>query len=142
VPAPIPDSIRREAEGIARRIAEDLDYIGVLAVELFLEKRGNGHRLLVNEIAPRVHNSGHWTIEACAISQFENHIRAVAGWPLGSAARHSDARMVNLLGEDIGRALPLMSEDASRSVHLYGKHETRPGRKMGHYVELHPSHGR
>jgi 5-(carboxyamino)imidazole ribonucleotide synthase len=136
VPAPIPEEVRQKAEAAARSIAEALDYVGVIGVELFLEKQGEGYRLLVNEIAPRVHNSGHWTIEACGISQFENHIRAVAGWPLGSTARHSNARMVNLLGDEIKAAVALMREDGSRSVHLYGKHEARPGRKMGHYVEL------
>lgn len=138
VPAPISEEVREEAEMAARRIAEALDYVGVIGVELFLEKQAEGHRLLVNEIAPRVHNSGHWTIEACGVSQFENHIRAVAGWPLGSTARHSNARMINLLGDEIKAAIALMQEDASRSVHLYGKRETRAGRKMGHYVELAP----
>jgi 5-(carboxyamino)imidazole ribonucleotide synthase len=138
VPAPIPEEVRQDAEAAARAIAEALDYVGVIGVELFLEKQAEGYRLLVNEIAPRVHNSGHWTIEACGVSQFENHIRAVAGWPLGSTARHSNARMVNLLGDEIKAAVALMREDASRSVHLYGKREARPGRKMGHYVELTP----
>jgi len=139
VPAPIPESVRREAQSYARRIAGALDYVGVLAVELFLLRQEGGLRLLVNEIAPRVHNSGHWTLEACAVSQFENHIRAVAGWPLGATWRHSDARMVNLLGKDVEDALTLLREDPARSLHLYGKHEARDGRKMGHYVELRPA---
>jgi 5-(carboxyamino)imidazole ribonucleotide synthase len=138
IPAPIPSMVRYEAEYYARAIAEGLDYVGVIAVEMFLEKQGEEYRLLVNEVAPRVHNSGHWTAEACAVSQFENHIRAVAGWPLGSTARHSDARMVNLLGDEIAEAVPLMRENPSRSVHVYGKREARAGRKMGHYVELSP----
>jgi 5-(carboxyamino)imidazole ribonucleotide synthase len=108
---------------------------------MFLERAGQGFRLAVNEIAPRVHNSGHWTIEACAVSQFENHIRAVAGWPLGSTARHADARMVNLLGDEIHAGPELIREDAGRSLHVYGKREARPGRKMGHYTELRPWRG-
>ena len=85
----------------------------------------------LNEIAPRVHNSGHWTIDACAVSQFENHIRAIAGWPLGGTARHSDAVMENLIGHDADRWATLASE-AHACVHLYGKPSARPGRKMGH----------
>jgi 5-(carboxyamino)imidazole ribonucleotide synthase len=97
VPANINSLLASEAREIARRIAEGLDYVGVLAVELFVE----GDTLIVNEIAPRVHNSGHWTLDACATSQFEQHIRAIAGWPLGDPARHSDAVMVNLLGDEV-----------------------------------------
>jgi 5-(carboxyamino)imidazole ribonucleotide synthase len=138
VPAPLSAEIRGRAETYARQIAEALDYVGVIAVEMFLVREEGGERLVVNEIAPRVHNSGHWTIEACAVSQFENHIRAVAGWPLGATARHADARMVNLLGSEADDALALMRETPARSVHLYGKREARPGRKMGHYVELSP----
>jgi 5-(carboxyamino)imidazole ribonucleotide synthase len=135
VPAPIPDAVSRQAEAYARRIAEALDYVGVIAVEMFLEAGG---RLAVNEIAPRVHNSGHWTFEACTVSQFENHIRAVAGWPLGATARHADVRMVNLLGEEAHAALDLIRENPARSLHLYGKREAREARKMGHYVEIIP----
>ena len=138
VPAHVPAAIRSQAEDYARRIAVALDYVGVLAVEMFLVGGEDGVRLLVNEIAPRVHNSGHWTIEACAISQFENHIRAVAGWPLGATHRHADARMINLLGEEVEAALGLVRDNPARSLHLYGKNEARPGRKMGHYVELMP----
>jgi 5-(carboxyamino)imidazole ribonucleotide synthase len=139
VPASVPDDIRGRAEDYARRIAEALDYVGVIAVEMFLVgKDGGGPDLLVNEIAPRVHNSGHWTAEACAVSQFENHIRAVAGWPLGATARHADARMVNLLGDEVDDAMRLIRENPARSLHLYGKRDARPGRKMGHYVELKP----
>jgi 5-(carboxyamino)imidazole ribonucleotide synthase len=136
VPAEVPESVRREAEATAKRIAEAFGYVGVIAVEMFLERMAEGGRLLVNEIAPRVHNSGHWTIEACAISQFENHIRAIAGWPLGATTRHSDARLVNLLGGEVDAALELMTADPARSLHLYGKRDARDGRKMGHYVEL------
>jgi 5-(carboxyamino)imidazole ribonucleotide synthase len=122
---------------MACRIAEALDYVGVLAVEMFHlgPAAPASARLVVNEIAPRVHNSGHWTIEACAVSQFENHIRAVAGWPLASTERHSDADMVNLIGEEAGAWLELAAEPDA-CLHLYGKHQARPGRKMGHVTRL------
>jgi 5-(carboxyamino)imidazole ribonucleotide synthase len=120
-----------EAKEIAKQVADALDYVGVLAVELFVGKNG---ALLVNEIAPRVHNSGHWTLEACLISQFEQHIRAVAGWPLGDPARHSDAVMENLIGED-ARDWQKLAGDGS-ALHLYGKAEIRVGRKMGHRTWL------
>jgi 5-(carboxyamino)imidazole ribonucleotide synthase len=122
-----------EAKEIARKIATALDYVGVFAVELFVLKDGS---LLVNEIAPRVHNSGHWTLEACAVSQFEQHIRAVAGWPLGDPSRHADAVMENIIGEDA-----LAWESYARrpgALHLYGKAEARAGRKMGHFTQLSP----
>jgi 5-(carboxyamino)imidazole ribonucleotide synthase len=121
-----------EAKAIARKIAEALDYVGVLAVELFVAKDG---ALTVNEIAPRVHNSGHWTIEACACSQFEQHIRAVAGWPLGDPTRHADAVMENIIGAE---ADAWESLARSGAIHLYGKREARPGRKMGHVTRLKP----
>ncbi len=120
-----------EAKRIAERIAEALDYVGVLAVELFVGKDGT---LLVNEIAPRVHNSGHWTIDACAVSQFEQHIRAVAGWPLGNPARHSDATMTNIIGEEANDWAKLAAHGGA--LHLYGKGEARAGRKMGHITRL------
>ena len=138
VPAAISAEVASLARDYASRIADALDYVGVLAVEMFLIEEGGAPRLLINEIAPRVHNSGHWTIEACAVSQFENHIRAVAGWPLGSARRHSDARLVNLLGEDADRWRELLEASPARSIHLYGKAEARPGRKMGHLVDITP----
>lgn len=120
------------ARDIAARIAHGLDYVGVLGVEFF---EMPGGELLVNEIAPRVHNSGHWTLEACVVSQFEQHIRAVCGWPLGSAERHSDAVMTNLIGQDVDewRALAARPGEA---LHLYGKTGARPGRKMGHVTRL------
>ncbi len=121
------------AKAIARKIADALDYIGVLAVELFVLKDGS---LLVNEIAPRVHNSGHWTIEACAVSQFEQHIRAVCGWPLGDPARHADAVMENIIGAEAD-AWESYARRAG-ALHLYGKGEARPGRKMGHFTALRP----
>jgi 5-(carboxyamino)imidazole ribonucleotide synthase len=120
-----------QAKTIACRIADALDYVGVLAVELFVARDGS---LLVNEIAPRVHNSGHWTLEACLVSQFEQHIRAVAGWPLGSTLRHSDAVMENLIGAEANDWLRLAASGGA--LHLYGKAEPRPGRKMGHITRL------
>jgi len=121
-----------EAKAIARKIADALDYVGVLAVELFVGRDG---ALTVNEIAPRVHNSGHWTIEACACSQFEQHVRAVAGWPLGDPVRHADAVMENIIGAE---AAAWESLARSGALHLYGKKEARLGRKMGHITRLGP----
>ena len=134
-PARIHDDCAEEARRIAGTIAEALGHVGVLCVEMF--QREEAPRLLVNEIAPRVHNSGHWTIDACLVSQFENHIRAIAGWPLGETARHSDAVMTNLIGTDVDRWRELAGEEGV-SVHLYGKAEARPGRKMGHTTRLLP----
>ncbi len=127
-----------KAATIAGEIASALGYVGVLAVEMFAEKRNGGLGAVINEIAPRVHNSGHWTADACTVSQFENHIRAVAGWPLGSTERHSDARMVNLLGEEAHGWQTLLEDNPSRSLTLYGKKDAVNGRKMGHYVDLMP----
>jgi 5-(carboxyamino)imidazole ribonucleotide synthase len=140
VPARIHDDCAEEAREIAGRIAEALRHVGVLCVEMFQHTEetagGEASRLLVNEIAPRVHNSGHWTIDACLVSQFENHVRAIAGWPLGDTSRHSDAVMTNLIGADVMRWRELAGEDVA--VHLYGKAEARPGRKMGHTTKLLP----
>ncbi|MBI1210524.1 MAG: 5-(carboxyamino)imidazole ribonucleotide synthase [Alphaproteobacteria bacterium] len=119
---------------IARSIAASLNYVGVMAVELFETRDG---RLLVNEIAPRVHNSGHWTIDACAVSQFEQHIRAVCGWPLGNPERHSDAVMRNLLGDEV-LAWQAPAQERATCVHIYGKSAPKPGRKMGHITKLYP----
>jgi 5-(carboxyamino)imidazole ribonucleotide synthase len=107
-----------------------------MGVEMF---QSEGGMLLVNEIAPRVHNSGHWTIEACVIDQFQQHIRAVAGWPLGDGSRHSDAVMTNLIGEEAADWLTLAGESAG--LHLYGKAEIRAGRKMGHVTRIAPKGG-
>jgi 5-(carboxyamino)imidazole ribonucleotide synthase len=123
-----------EALRIAGTILRALDYVGVIGVELFELVDG---RLLVNEIAPRVHNSGHWTQDACEVDQFEQHIRAVAGWPLGPTAPHSAAVMENLIGEDALRWPELAAEPGAR-LHLYGKREVRAGRKMGHVTRLYP----
>jgi len=131
LPANISDQVHQEALGIAQKIVEELDYIGVMGVEMFVEPDG---AILVNEIAPRVHNTGHWTLEGCAISQFEQHVRAVCGWPLGSTDRHSNAMMSNLLGDEADDWQSLASE--AQAVHLYGKGASRPGRKMGHVTML------
>jgi 5-(carboxyamino)imidazole ribonucleotide synthase len=135
VPARIHDDCAEEARRIAGKVAEALGHVGVLCVEMF--QREEAPRLLVNEIAPRVHNSGHWTIDACLVSQFENHIRAIAGWPLGGTERHSDAVMTNLIGADVERWRALAAEEGV-AVHLYCKAEARPGRKMGHTARLLP----
>jgi len=131
VPSRLSAAQCEEAGNIARRIAEALDYVGVFAVELFVGRDG---ALLVNEIAPRVHNSGHWTLEACVTSQFEQHIRAVAGWLLGDPSRHSDAVMENLIGDEAADWQRLAA--GGGALHLYGKSEIRPGRKMGHITRL------
>ena len=130
-PARVDPAIAQQAERIAVNIAEALAYTGVLAVEFFV----CGEQLLVNEIAPRPHNSGHWTIDACYVSQFEQQIRAVAGLPLGPTARHSNATMLNLIGEAALEWQTLIA-DPGAHLHLYGKHEIRPGRKMGHVTRL------
>ncbi|WP_136441920.1 5-(carboxyamino)imidazole ribonucleotide synthase [Pacificoceanicola onchidii] len=127
VPAKLPARLQTDAVLLAGRILNALDYVGVMGVELFVTPG----QLIVNEIAPRVHNSGHWTQNGCAICQFEQHIRAVAGWPLGDGSRHSDVVMENLIGDDMDR-VPDLAKDGSCALHLYGKTETKPGRKMGH----------
>jgi 5-(carboxyamino)imidazole ribonucleotide synthase len=127
VPARLTPGQRSDAILAAARILNALDYVGVMGVELFVTPEG----LIVNEIAPRVHNSGHWTQNGCAVDQFEQHIRAIAGWPLGDGARHSDVVMENLIGDDIAR-VPLIARERNAALHLYGKAEARPGRKMGH----------
>src|SRR5262245_39100967 len=141
VPAPITTATAEAAKVMAMRLMDDLDYVGVMATEMFLVSDGEGERLLVNEIAPRVHNSGHWTIDACAVSQFEQHVRAIAGWPLGAPLRHSDAVMENLIGDEVKRWRELAAEPRL-ALHLYGKSETRPGRKMGHFTRLMPNNSR
>ncbi len=127
VPARLSSAQRTDAVLLAARILNALDYVGVMGVELFVTASG----LLVNEIAPRVHNSGHWTQNGCAIDQFEQHVRAIAGWPLGDGARFADVTMENLIGADIDR-LPEIARAPDTAIHLYGKSDTRPGRKMGH----------
>ncbi|MBI6629289.1 5-(carboxyamino)imidazole ribonucleotide synthase [Pontibaca salina] len=127
VPARLTPGQRSDAILLAANILNALDYVGVLGVELFVTSDG----LIVNEIAPRVHNSGHWTQNGCAVDQFEQHIRAVVGWPLGDGHRHADVVMENLIGTDIDRVATLAAEPDT-ALHLYGKAETKPGRKMGH----------
>ena len=117
---------------MAEKLAAALDYVGVLAIECFVV----GDALLINEIAPRVHNSGHLTQDACHVGQFEQHIRAIAGWPLGDATAHSDAVMTNLLAMRLSNGAILRQK--ATYVHLYGKAEARPGRKMGHVTRLSP----
>jgi len=133
-PARVSDEIAMRAETIARHIAEQLDLVGVLAVEMFVTRGGD---LLVNEIAPRPHNSGHWTIDACVTSQFEQLVRAMCGLPLGSVEHHSDAVMKNLLGSDVEKWRDALNDPLAK-VHLYGKTESQPGRKMGHVTRLLP----
>jgi 5-(carboxyamino)imidazole ribonucleotide synthase len=132
-PAPIPADVRACAIGAARTLAEALDYVGVLALELFVTADGD---LVANEFACRVHNSGHWTADACLTGQFEQHVRAVCGWPLGPVDRHSDGEMENLLGED-WRSFDRRLAEGDR-VRLYGKRRAEDGRKMGHVVRLRP----
>src|SRR6056297_2892242 len=127
VPAPISDATRREALEIAAAILVALDYVGVIGVELFETDAG----LLVNEFAPRVHNSGHWTMDGGTPCQFEAHIRAIAGWPLPAPVRTADVTMENLIGHDVDR-VPALAASPGVAVHLYGKAEVREGRKMGH----------
>jgi 5-(carboxyamino)imidazole ribonucleotide synthase len=135
VPAAISPRVAEEARNIAARIAEAFDYVGVLAVEMFVMPQNSSVALLVNEIAPRVHNSGHWTIDGASVSQFEQHIRAVAGWPLAKPVRCGRVEMVNLIGgevEDFAKWLTI----PGASIHLYGKAAVRPGRKMGHITRV------
>lgn len=134
VPATLSSGQRSDAVLIAARILNALDYVGVLGVELFVTEGG----LLVNEIAPRVHNSGHWTQNGCVVDQFEQHIRAVAGWPLGDGHRIADVEMENLIGDDVLR-VPAIATEKNAALHLYGKAEARPGRKMGHVNRIIPA---
>jgi 5-(carboxyamino)imidazole ribonucleotide synthase len=131
-PARVSDLTRDHAEAIAAKILTGLDYVGVIGVELFELADG---RLLVNEIAPRVHNTGHWTQDGCEVDQFEQHIRAIAGWPLGPTEPLAHVEMLNLLGDEANDWLRLAGEPETR-LHLYGKGEARPGRKMGHVNRL------
>jgi len=137
IPAPIPAALAEEAEEAAHKVADALGLEGLLAVEMFITKDG---RILANEMAPRPHNSGHWTIDACVTDQFEQFIRAVCGLPLGNPARHSDAEMKNLIGDDVND-WPEILKDPDAKLHLYGKAEARSGRKMGHVTRLTPRKG-
>ncbi|MBO6884482.1 MAG: 5-(carboxyamino)imidazole ribonucleotide synthase [Marivita sp.] len=127
VPARLTASQRTDAVLLAAKIANALNYVGVMGVELFVTSGG----LIVNEIAPRVHNSGHWTQNGCTVDQFEQHIRAITGWPLGDGQRYADVVMENLIGDDMDR-VPELAKTPDCALHLYGKAEVKPGRKMGH----------
>ena len=131
LPAKLTSAQRTDAVILTGQILNALDYVGVMGVELFVTPKG----LIVNEIAPRVHNSGHWTQNGCVVDQFEQHIRAVAGWPLGDGKRHSNVIMTNLIGDDV-LDVATLSKDASVGLHLYGKADAKPGRKMGHVNKI------
>jgi 5-(carboxyamino)imidazole ribonucleotide synthase len=139
-PAGIPERLAQEARDVAGKIAGALDYVGVLAVEMFVLESANGPKILVNEIAPRVHNSGHWTLDGASVSQFEQHIRAIAGWPLGKPLRHGEVTMTNLIGDEINSYEQWLAVPGA-TVHLYGKGVPRPGRKMGHVTQVVPPKG-
>lgn len=132
-PAAVSKKAAEQIERIAHQILNGLDYVGVIGIELFEVKGG---KLLVNELAPRVHNTGHWTQDGCEVDQFEQHVRAIAGWPLGPTEAHHRVEMTNLLGEEALAWADLAAEPESR-LHLYGKRETKAGRKMGHVNRLH-----
>jgi 5-(carboxyamino)imidazole ribonucleotide synthase len=134
VPAPIPLRTAECALETAHLLADSVGLRGVLALEMFVTKQGG---ILANEIAPRTHNSGHWTIDACACSQFEQHVRTVCGLPVGDPGRHSDAEMINLLGNDVAKIAKWYKKE-NACVHLYGKSEIKDGRKMGHVTILKP----
>jgi 5-(carboxyamino)imidazole ribonucleotide synthase len=133
-PARIGKAEAREATRIAILAAEKLEIVGLLAVEMFVTREG---RVLINEIAPRPHNSGHWTIDACVTSQFEQLVRAICGLPLGSPERHSDAVMKNLIGDEVKDWKAVLADPGAK-LHLYGKGKPMPGRKMGHVTWLKP----
>jgi 5-(carboxyamino)imidazole ribonucleotide synthase len=133
-PARVTPALAEQAERIAARVLAGLDYVGVIGIELFELRDG---RLLVNEIAPRVHNTGHWTQDGCEVDQFEQHIRAVAGWPLGPTAPVARVEMLNLLGDEVDQWRRFAAEPETR-LHLYGKRGAKPGRKMGHVNRVKP----
>jgi len=138
VPARLTEAQRTDAVLIAARILSALGYVGVMGVELFVTDPATGNGgILVNEIAPRVHNSGHWTQNGCTVDQFEQHIRAIAGWPLGDGSRFADVTMQNLIGDDVLK-VPEIAREPNAALHLYGKAEARPGRKMGHVNRVIP----
>ncbi len=137
VPAKIGSRRMKDAAAMAAKIAQTLDYVGVLAVEMFVVGSGYDEKLVINEIAPRVHNSGHWTIDGAVTSQFTQHIRAICGWPLGSVRRHGAISMQNLIGEESATFLDILG-DPEACLHLYGKGKARPGRKMGHVTKVLP----
>jgi 5-(carboxyamino)imidazole ribonucleotide synthase len=137
VPARLSPAAHKRALEKARTIIDALDYVGVLTVEMFVVEGASGEQLVINEIAPRVHNSGHWTIEGADTSQFEQHIRAICGWPLGSTRRRGDVMMTNLIGADSEEWAAIAAESGAH-LHLYGKGEARAARKMGHITRITP----
>ncbi|MCB8822380.1 5-(carboxyamino)imidazole ribonucleotide synthase [Microvirga rosea] len=137
IPAGVSRRTEEAAFDIAKAIADALDYVGILAVELFLVTTEDGERLVVNEIAPRVHNSGHWTLGGAVTSQFEQHVRAICGWPLGATTRLGRVEMQNLIGDDVEAWERILAESGAH-LHLYGKAQARPGRKMGHVTRVYP----
>ncbi|NNM71136.1 5-(carboxyamino)imidazole ribonucleotide synthase [Enterovirga aerilata] len=137
LPAGLPSAAERAAVDAAQAIAEALDYVGVIAVEMFVVGEGERASVAVNEIAPRVHNSGHWTIEGAETSQFEQHVRAICGWPLGSTARRGRIEMRNLIGAEIEAWSEILAQPGAH-LHHYGKAKARPGRKMGHVTVVAP----
>ena len=140
VPAHANDKAQAAAIEMTGKIAAALDYVGVITVEMFLVEEASGERIVVNEIAPRVHNSGHWTIDGAVTSQFEQHVRAICGWALGSPRRHGAIEMHNLIGAQAHDWAALLGQDGV-ALHLYGKHEAREGRKMGHWTRVLPEKG-
>jgi len=134
VPAAISAKVEDRAVLIGEKILSELDYVGVMGIEFFVTINGD---LLVNEFAPRVHNSGHWTEAACVVSQFDQHVRAISGLPLGDPARHSNCVMTNLIGNDVSQ-VPEFLMESNALINLYGKSETRSGRKMGHVTRISP----
>jgi 5-(carboxyamino)imidazole ribonucleotide synthase len=140
-PAAIKPPTAQRAQEIAKCIADALDYVGVIAVEMFVVDGTSGEELVVNEIAPRVHNSGHWTIDGAVTSQFEQHMRAISGWPLGSTERRGRIVMDNLIGDEVRRWREILAEDGA-CLHLYGKAEIRDGRKMGHVTRVYKDEAR
>ncbi len=134
IPAPIDEAVSSAAVEAATKVIDALDYVGVIGVELFVTANG----LIVNEFAPRVHNSGHWTQNGCVVDQFEQHVRAVAGWTLGDPVRHNDVVMENLIGDQID-SISTVAQDPNVAVHAYGKADTKPGRKMGHINRVVPN---
>ena len=131
-PAPIPDALGQRARKMAELLADAVDLVGVMALEMFLTRDGD---ILANEIAPRTHNSGHYSIDACTVSQFEQHARTVCGMPIAPPGFHSDAVMINLIGRDVKKLAPWL-ETKGACLHLYGKEEIKDGRKMGHVTLL------
>ena len=136
MPALVSPAIADAAQAITESIARAFDYVGVLAVEMFVPRAGET-AVLVNEVAPRVHNSGHWTLDGASVSQFEQHIRAIAGWPLAKPMRRGRIEMINLIGEEAEEYARWLAEPHAK-VHLYGKAHVRPGRKMGHVTCVSP----